>query len=417
MTILFSVSVAWAQNYSPSKENLEKREWFNDARFGIMIHWGLYSMLAGGGENAPSEWILRNKNIPPKAYRKLMDFFNPSQFSASEWVDVVKNSGAGYLNFVVKHGDGFLLYNSNTSNFKVTNTPYGKDVLEEIKKACNAKGVKLILHYYQMDLADENYLAAKVDVKFKDEQWQNYLETQNKQVNELMSNYGPIDGLWFNGWWDIGNKRDWQLEKTYDIVHNNQSSTLITNNHHISLQDGEDYELYYKKFPIDKVSKRPRETFFSISSSWGYNLVADDYLTSEEIITSIIKAAAHNSNFTLNIGPMPNGRIAPEIVKTLKEVGAWMEKYGSIIKGSRAVDWPSNEFLSFVMNHGKVYMFVSKDFQQEITLPTGVPVQKIKSAMRFGEDIKLAIQKRGKSWVFKDTEPIRKGTIYEINIQ
>jgi len=404
------------QQYKPSEANLEQREWFQNARFGIMVHWGLYSLLAGGGDAIPSAWILREKNIPPEDYKKLLNFFNPSDFSAEEWVKLIKDSGAGYLNFAVKHGDGFLLYDSKTSDFKVTNTPFGRDVLRELKGACDKYDLGLMIHYYQMGLTDDDYLAARTDPESNEAEWQRFLDRQNEQVRELVTDYGKIDGLWFNGWWEIAERRDWDLQKTYKIVHDVQSQALITNNHHIGLQDGEDYELFYKKFPLDAKTNIPRETFFSISkTAWAYNLVVDDYLSADEIIAAIIRASAHNSNFTLNIGPMPDGRIAPETINTLREVGAWMNTYGEIIRGSKAKEWPTTDELAFVEKGASVYMFIMNDLADKLELPNGISTKEIKSISLYGSDDKIGYSKGLKKGILlKDQMKVKKGTVYEI---
>lgn len=405
-----------AQEYQPSPENLRKREWFNNSRFGIMVHWGLYTMLAGGGEQEPSEWILRTKQIGPDNYKRLAQFFNPSEFSADEWVRIIKGSGAGYMNFVVKHGDGFLLYDSETTDFNITKTPFGRDVLREIKDACNKNGLGLILHYYQMDLTSPDYLSAKMNIEKDDDHWQRFLETQNKQVHELVTRYGNLDGLWFNGWWDLGDKKDWNLGRTYHIVHDKQDQVLITNNHHEELKDGEDYELFYKKFPTSKKSKVPRETFFSISGSWGYNLVANDFLSSDEIILSIIRAAANNSNFTLNIGPMPNGKIQPEVVNKLEKVGRWMEDYGETIKGSVACVLPADEQLAFTQKDNHIYLFILTDLKDEIILPD-MSIYEIESITDFKTNLTADYKtENGRIVISNGKGILQKGEVYDIKI-
>lgn len=419
LTLVMLPLGAIGQHYAASEVNLQQREWFENARFGIMVHWGLYTPLAGGGDAIPSEWIIREKNIPRRDYKKLLDFFNPSDFSSEEWVRLIKESGAGYINFVVKHGDGFLLYDSKTTDFKVTNTPFGKDVLRELQGACERYDIGLIIHYYQMDLTDEDYLAARTDPQSNKVEWQRFLNKQNEQVRELVSEYGKIDGLWFNGWWGIGDKRDWNLQKTYNIVHDSQSQILISNNHHINLQDGEDYELFYKKFPTDTKTDRPRETFFSISNTaWAYNLIADDYLSTYEIISAIIIAAAHNSNFTLNIGPMPDGRIAPETVNVLKGVGEWMKTYGDIVRGSKAKDWPTTEDMVFLQKEQSVYMFIMQDIEGVLSLPEGIMPKEIKNISRFGDDDIIRYRKHSiKGILLNDQIDIKKGTVYTIRIK
>jgi len=415
LVFCFLTSSLIAQEYKPSVENLKQRKWFNDARFGIMFHWGLYSILGGGGEEIPSEWILKNKQIPPENYKRLIDFFNPPYFSADEWVDLVKNAGAKYMNFVVKHGDGFLLYDSKTSDFKITNTPFGRDVLREIKNACDQQDLGLILHYYQMDLTLPEYILAKNDTEGRSEEWKYFLNIQEKQLEELTKNYGDLDGIWFNGWWQIGGKREWNLAETYKMVHQNQSQLLITSNHHIQLHEGEDYELFYKHFPITIDSEIPRETFFSISKSWGYNLISTDFMSSQEIIEAIVISAAHNSNYTLNIGPMPNGKIDLKVQEALKEVGVWMKRFGNTIYGTKAGPIPYDGKIASTRKGTSIYMHFLEEGVKNIKLAeeplkiisitdydTGKPVKFIKKVTG---NLKLV-----------DEKPSR-GKVYEIKIR
>ena len=146
------------QGYTPTKENLEAREWFRDAKFGMFIHWGVYSQMAGGGDMGIAEWIMERKEIPIEAYEMLPGFFNPTQFDAEEWVKIAKSAGMKYITITSKHHDGFAMYDSKISDYNIVDsTPYGKDVLKQLKEACDKHGLKLFFYHSQLDWHHPDY--------------------------------------------------------------------------------------------------------------------------------------------------------------------------------------------------------------------------------------------------------------------
>ena len=149
--IAFNTNIQAQDNYKPSPENLKEREWFSDARFGMFIHWGVFSVLGD------AEWVMNNRNIKVADYKRLMDIFNPQKFDAKEWVSVAKNAGMKYITFVTRHHDGFSNWDTKASDWKITNTPYGKDVLKQLADECHRQGVKLFLYYSLLDWSRSDY--------------------------------------------------------------------------------------------------------------------------------------------------------------------------------------------------------------------------------------------------------------------
>ncbi len=134
------------EGYVPSQENLDNREWFQDAKYGLFVHWGVYSIMGGGGDQGIAEWIMERKNIPIEQYEKLPGFFNPTQFDPAEWVSMVKKAGMKYITITSKHHDGFAMYDSKVSDYNIVDaTPYGKDVIGMLKKECDKQGIKALL--------------------------------------------------------------------------------------------------------------------------------------------------------------------------------------------------------------------------------------------------------------------------------
>ncbi len=157
--ILCLSNILFAQEaYEPTKENLENRQWFQDAKFGMFVHWGVYSVLGGGGDAGIAEWIMQNKKIPIEQYEKVPSFFNPLHFDAAEWVRMVKGAGMKYITITSKHHDGFAMYDSKISDYNIVDkTPYGKDVIKMLADECRKQDVKLFFYYSQLDWHHPDY--------------------------------------------------------------------------------------------------------------------------------------------------------------------------------------------------------------------------------------------------------------------
>lgn len=217
--LLFSICTAIAQqNYTPTPENMKAREWFQDAKFGLFIHWGVYSVLGDG------EWVMNNQQIPIKTYEKLPAFFNPTEFNAAEWVQMVKDAGMKYITITSKHHDGFAMYDSKVSDYTIVKkTPYGKDVLKMLADECHKQGIKLFFYHSQLDWHNPDYYPrgnTGGDYTGRPDKgdMNKYLDYVDAQLAELLTTYGDIAGIWFDGMWDKKDA-DWRLEKTYSLIH------------------------------------------------------------------------------------------------------------------------------------------------------------------------------------------------------
>ncbi|MEW2921293.1 alpha-L-fucosidase [Muricauda sp. ANG21] len=363
-----------AQNYVPTKENLENREWFQDAKFGMFIHWGIYSVLG------VHEWVMETQSIDKKTYEKIAPFFNPTAFDAESWVLLAKSAGMKYITVTSKHHDGFAMFDSKLTDWDIMDrTVYKKDVLKQLAEACRKHGLKLFFYYSQLDWNHPDYYprgeTGNKTGRPDEGDWEKYLDFMNGQLTELLTNYGDVAGIWFDGWWDK-KEANWELRKTYDLIHSLQPQALIGSNHHQAPMDGEDFQMFEKDLPGEnkggfsaeaKIGKLPLETAETMAHRWGFSLQDKAYKSTKELIHYLVKAAGHNSNFLLNVGPMPNGKIQPEFVDTLKIIGEWTSKNGETIYGTRGgpvppqtwgvttqknnsvfvhiLDWKSNSFL------------------------------------------------------------------------
>jgi alpha-L-fucosidase len=331
-----------AQIYTPTPDNLKAREWFQDAKFGLFVHWGTYAVLADG------EWVMNNRKIDKKTYEKLPALFNPTEFDPKEWVAMVKAAGMKYITITSKHHDGFAMFGTKQTNWNIVDrTPYKKDVLKMLAEACQKEGIKLFFYHSHLDWYQNDYFPRGVTGEASGRpnagDFNKYLDFMDAQLTELLTNYGPIAGIWFDGWWDKKDA-DWRLEKTYRLIHKLQPQCLVGNNHHQAPKNGEDFQMFEKDLPGKNtagfneeslIGKLPLETCETMNNSWGFTLQDDKYKSPKSLIQYLVKAAGNNANFLLNVGPMANGKIQPEFVKNLGEVGKWMDKYGETIQNTR----------------------------------------------------------------------------------
>jgi alpha-L-fucosidase len=331
-----------AQTYPPAASNLAARRDFQDAKFGMFIHWGVYSVLGDG------EWVMQNKKIPIPEYEKLPPQFNPTKFSASEWVALAKAAGMKYIVITSKHHDGFAMFDSRVSNWTIVQrTPWREDPLKLLADECHKQGVKLSFYYSQLDWHNPDYFPRGMTGQYAGRpdhgDWGKYLAYQDEQLRELLTNYGEISGIWFDGWWDKP-KADWNLERTYALIHSLQPQVLIGNNRHQAPLPGEDIQMFEKDLPgqnktgfsaEETVGDLPLETAETMNRSWGYNASDRDFKSTRELVQYLVRAAGANANFLLNVGPRPDGTIQPEFVQRLREIGQWLAMNGEAIYGTR----------------------------------------------------------------------------------
>ncbi len=392
--LLLAITVQSQQAYSPSPENLRAREWFQDAKFGMFIHWGVYSIPGDG------EWVMNNQRIDKQTYQKLPAFFNPIGYDPKEWVALAKAAGMKYITITSKHHDGFAMWDSKVSDYDIIDrTPYKKDVLKMLAEECNRQGIKLFFYHSHLDWYQENYFprgnTGQSAGRPESGDWYRYLDYMDSQLRELLTGYGEIGGIWFDGIWDKKGA-DWRLDKTYGLIHSLQPSCLIGNNHHLAPFPGEDFQMFEKDLPghnttgfsgEQKVGDLPFETCETMNGSWGFNLQDKNYKPTKDLIRYLVKAAGYNSNFLLNVGPMPDGKIQPEFVAALRELGAWMEKYGETIYGTRGGPITPRSWGVTTRKGNKVYVHLLDLEDNNLLLPDFG--RKVKSITVFNSGTKL----------------------------
>lgn len=406
--LFFLVTPIKAQEYQPSPENLGARAWFQEARFGLFVHWGVYSLLGDG------EWVMNNQNISIEEYEKLPTFFNPIDFNPVEWVTMAKEAGMKYITITSRHHDGFSMFDSKMTDYDIVDrTPYGKDVLKLLAEECRKQGIKLFFYYSLLDWNRDDYFPrgrTGNGIQGRGEgNWENYIAFMKGQLRELLTNYGEIGGIWFDGHWDqkewdgktFGQlKVDWHYDELYGMIHELQPQALIGNNHHIGVIEGEDFQMFEKDLPgknttgwgtpADQIGAVPLEVCETINGSWGFNLQDRKHKTEKELIHYLIKAAGYGSNLLLNVGPMPNGKIQPKHQESLKAMGDWLKEHGSTIYGSQKGPIPTSDDVVSTQKGNKVFLHVLNP-ELKLLHMDQVPV-KIKSVKDQQSNQKLAFK-------------------------
>ncbi|QEM11523.1 alpha-L-fucosidase [Mucilaginibacter rubeus] len=368
MGMLLGAVRAGAQTYTPTADNLAARKNFQDMKFGLFIHWGIYSELGAG------EWVMNEKHIPYDSYKRLADFFYPQAFNAHEWVMFAKKAGMKYITITSRHHDGFSMFGTKASPYNIVDaTPYHKDPLMELAQECVKEGIELHFYYSLLDWGRKDYAYGSpiADGKPVNGDWDSYINFMKAQLTELITKYPGVKGIWFDGHWE----RDvnWHYDEIYGLIHKLNPAILVGNNHHLEPKEGEDFQMFEKDLPganttgfsgKSKIGALPLETCETINNSWGFNITDRSFKSSKRIIHYLVNAAGLNANFLLNIGPMPNGKIQPEFTDTLAIVGAWVQKNGEAIYGTRGSGIPAQPWGVITQKDKNLYVHVMTPPQQ-----------------------------------------------------
>ena len=414
---------AQEKGYTPTAENLQSRKEFADSKLGIFIHWGIYSTFAQG------EWYLQNAVIDKNEYAKVADAFYPHRFDAKAWVAAIKESGAKYICFTSRHHDSFSMWDTDESDFNIVDaTPFGRDVIKELADECHAQGIKLHLYYSHLDWKRDEYPMGRTGQRVigrdrSKTNWPAYYDFMNRQLTELLTRYGEIGAIWFDGWWDHDEDSipfNWQLEEQYALIHSLQPQCLVGNNHHQKPFEGEDIQIFERDLPGEnsaglsgqEVSRLPLETCQTMNGMWGYKLVDQEYKSSETLIRYLVSAAGKGANLLLNVGPQPNGEIPATALQRFKEIGAWTKTYGETIYGTTAGDIPVQPWGVTTRKGDRLFVHIMNLGSKELELPLSC---KVKKAFTF--DGKKAVKtKKTKDGVKLIFDEVPAGTDYIVEL-
>lgn len=342
----------------------KRMEWFNNARFGMFIHWGLYAIPGRG------EWVRSAERMTAQEYYKYFEQFNPVKFDPHAWARAAKNAGMKYAVLTAKHHDGFCLFDSRYTDFKVTNTPYGKDIVREYLDAFREEGLRVGLYYSLVDWNhpdyphyNDPYHPMRDNPEYKDYTYDfnRYLDYLHHQVEELCTNYGKIDVFWFDFSYDELRGEAWRATELMQMVRKHQPDVVVDTRLEVG---GEGMGSIATDHPTpysgDFVSAEqiippggmrnihgellPWEACITLNNHWGFHRYDKDYKSATTIVRKLVECVSKGGNLLVNIGPDAYGQIPPESLRILNDVGAWMQKNSESIYGCGCCDLERPEY-------------------------------------------------------------------------
>ncbi|MFB9056114.1 alpha-L-fucosidase [Mariniflexile ostreae] len=355
------------------QEKTERMAWWTNDRFGMFIHWGIYSLAAR------HEWVKTREKISDENYQKYVDNFNPDLYNPKEWAKLAKAAGMKYAVITTKHHDGFTLFDSKYTEYKVTNTPYGKDAIKEFVEAFRAEGLKIGFYYSIIDWKHPEYtidrihpLAPKNDKDYKtinkDRDMGKYREYLKNQVTEILTNYGQVDMLWLD--YSIPGKNgkgkdDWGSVELMKLIRKLQPGIIVNDRLDIlDYEGGWDFttpeQFKVSEWPTYEGKKIPWETCQTFSGSWGYYRDELTWKDNKQLLVLLIESVSKGGNVLLNVGPTGRGEIDYRAKKALSKMGDWMKYNGRAIYGcTQAPDTfqvPDNSILTYNPTTNRLYI-------------------------------------------------------------
>ncbi|MBI4874292.1 MAG: alpha-L-fucosidase [Acidobacteria bacterium] len=311
----------------------QDRQRYFDYRFGMFIHWGPYSQAS-----VEASWPIMRPNpkginfITEPDYRRLAETFNPVRFDPKAWIRLAKAAGQRYMVLTSKHHDGFVMFDSSYTRNKIANTPYKKDIVAQLAQACREEGMPLGFYYSPPDMDHPGFrdTSKPSSANWQGEPWRAewflYLDYMEAQLRELLTRYGDILVVWFDG---LGNQEKYDGLRFHKLVRELQPGAAINNR--IGLPGDFDTP---EQFTPKGVPSRPWETCMTINRTWAYNRHDTNYKSTTQLIRTLVDVASKGGNFLLNVGPTPEGTIQPEFEERLRAIGEWMKVNGEAIYGT-----------------------------------------------------------------------------------
>ncbi len=398
--------------YSFDREKYNERmKWFLHDRFGMFIHWGIYSIPARG------EWVRSTEEMPESDYIKYFEEFNPTDFDPRKWARAAKEAGMKYAVLTAKHHDGFCLFDSKLTDWKVTNTPYGKDIVREYLDAFRAEGLRVGLYYSLLDWHHPDYPSYKDrnhplrnDEREKDKQknFDNYLKYMHGQIEELCRDYGKIDIMWFDFSYDDMTGEKWEASELVRMVRSYQPDIILDNRLEVSGSGfGSIATDNPSEFSGDFVSPEqiippsgfkdesgrniPWEACITMNNNWGYTAKDKNFKPYDMLVRKLVECVSKNGNLLLNVGPDARGNIPTESLERLSQIGEWMKLGGESIYGCGSANLPKPENGRLTRNGNIIYYHIYENSIGSIWLEN-IKHDEIKSIRLLcdGTEVKLA---------------------------
>lgn len=405
--------------YTFNRQNYNKRmEWFKHDRFGMFIHWGLYSIPARG------EWLRSTEQISKEDYLPYFDEFDPKDYDPKKWAKLAKQAGMKYVVLTAKHHDGFCLFDSKYTDFKATNTKAKRDLVKEYVEAVRAEGLKVGLYFSLIDWSHPDYphyedkfhpMRNHAEYSNENRNWENYQQFLYNQVEEVCTNYGQIDILWFDFSYDNMRGEKWGASKLIQMVRKHQPNVIIDNRLEVSGEGrGSLAECNPTPYHGDFVSPEQMvppegildvegnplvwEACITMNNNWGYAVHDKHFKPAYMIIKKLVECVSKGGNLLLNVGPDAYGNIPKESVDILQEVGAWMDKNAESIYACGAADIAKPEYGRATQNGKYYYIHMYENTMGPVPI-IGIPKEKIEyiRELQTGTELQLS-----NSWVHSD---------------
>lgn len=409
--------------YKFNRETYEKRmAWYTEARFGMFIHWGLYSIPARG------EWIRSEEEIPKEDYMKYFEQFDPVDYDPAKWAKAAKEAGMKYVVLTAKHHDGFCLFDSQYTDFKSTNTKCGRDIVKDFVEAVRGEGLKVGLYFSLLDWYHDDYphygdkqhpMRNNPACGNEGRDFNRYLDYMHNQVREICTNYGQIDILWFDFSYEDQNNvmrgEAWRATELMNMVRELQPGVIIDNRLEVS---GEGYGSLWTGNPTpyhgDFVSPEQMippqgvqdkdgrdmvwEACVTMNGSWGYCENDHYFKPASMLIKKLVECVSKGGNMLLNVGPDARGNIPPQSVEILKEIGEWMQKNGRSIYGCGKAGIEKPDCGRVTRRENKLYYHLFENTIGPMPLP-GIRKEEVESIHRLASGSEVLIST---SWVHSD---------------
>jgi alpha-L-fucosidase len=363
---------------APPAETAQQRDtrmaWWREARFGMFIHWGLYAVPAGEWKGRRTEeigeWIMKNLRIPISEYETLVPRFNPVKYDAREWVRIARDAGMKYIVITSKHHDGFALFDSKVSGYDVMATPFKRDILKELAQACREAGIRLGFYHSILDWhhPDAQGAAFPDYEKKKNPNWSRYVESYMKpQLDELLTGYGPLAVLWFDGDWVVEWSDD-QGRALYASLRARQADLIINNRIGAGRQGMKgmskagsfagDFGTPEQEVPPTGLPDVDWESCMTMNDTWGFKHFDHNWKSTETLVRTLIDIASKGGNFLLNVGPTAEGAIPAPSVERLSGMGRWLRVNGEAIYGTGASPMAAPAWGRITRKPGRLYLHV-----------------------------------------------------------
>jgi len=352
----------------PAADAANRVQWFTEAKFGMFMHWGLYSHAAGVWKEKKyygiGEWLMNRAKIPVREYETLAASFNPVKFDAAAWVRTAKQAGMRYIVITAKHHDGFAMFKSAASPFNIVDaSPFKRDPLKELADECHKEGLRICFYYSQyQDWHEPGGGGNSWDFPNNKEKFGEYFEAKCKtQIKELLTNYGPIGLIWFD---TPGSMTAAQSKELLDMVHTLQPQCLVSSR--VGNNVGDYTDLGDHELPPE-VIKTPFESLFTHNDSWGYVWYDQNWRSPKELVRMLAQINGKGGNFLLNIGPQGDGALPAMSLRVLRQVGEWVAKNKESVYGTSYTAFPPLTWGDCTTRPGKLYLHVF-DWPKDATL-------------------------------------------------